>query len=75
MCVRASRPVDGRGVIQQRYREAGLSDVSVFDSEDGLSWRTGAGVRTEPAFEPWVGKRAAAGRLPPKGFPKSNRFG
>ncbi len=65
----------GRSVILQRYREAGLSDVSVFDSEDGLSWRTGAGVRTEPAFEPWVGKRAAAGRLPPKGFPKSNRFG
>jgi topoisomerase-4 subunit A len=23
----------------------------------------------------WLGHRAEAGRLPPKGFPKANRFG
>jgi topoisomerase IV subunit A len=22
----------------------------------------------------WIGERAQAGRLPPKGFPKNNRF-
>ena len=64
----------GRGVILQRYAKGGLRDAKVFVLEDGLQWRTGAGIRTETDLAPWLGKRGAAGRLPPKGFPKSNRF-
>ena len=65
----------GRGVILQRYAEGTLSDVRVFNRAEGLTWHTGAGVRTEHAFADWVGKRAQAGRKAPRGFPKSNRFG
>ena len=66
----------GRGVIMQKYRDGGLSDVKTFMMEEGLSWSAGAGrERVERRLADWVGKRAQAGRLPPKGFPKSNRFG
>ena len=65
----------GRGVILQRYKEAGLADAKIFDLKAGLTWRTGSGVRSETDLRAWIGKRGAAGRLAPKGFPKSNRFG
>ena len=66
----------GRGVIMQKYRDGGLSDVKTFVMDEGLSWSAGAGrERVERRLTDWVGKRAQAGRLPPKGFPKSNRFG
>ncbi|NNG04739.1 MAG: DNA topoisomerase IV subunit A, partial [Inquilinus sp.] len=64
----------GRGVILQRYKGGGLSDLTVFSLADGLSWRLGERVRTETDLTPWLGKRAQAGRLPPAGFPRSNRF-
>jgi topoisomerase-4 subunit A len=64
----------GRGVILQKYKEGGLSDVKVFNLAEGLSWRAGAGVRTETNLQDWVGQRAQAGRLPPQGFPRVNRF-
>ena len=65
----------GRGVILQRYREGGLSDAKMFDKADGLSWKTGAGVRNEGPAAEWHGKRGQAGRVVPKGFPKSLKFG
>ncbi len=65
----------GRGVTLQRYRQGGLSDAKVFTLAEGLRWRTAARVRTETALEPWLGKRAHAGRLAPKGFARSNKFG
>jgi topoisomerase-4 subunit A len=65
----------GRGVILQRYRDGGLADIQVFDHQGGLSWSMGAGRRrSETAIRDWLGKRGAAGRLPPKGFPRSGRF-
>ncbi len=67
----------GRGVILQRYRQGGLSDIRIFRLEDGLSWRMGGEtgrVRTETDLAPWLGRRAQAGRLPPNGFPRDNRF-
>ncbi len=64
----------GRGVILQRYRDGGLSDAIVFNREDGLRWRSGERTRTEMELRDWVGKRAQSGRLPPKGFPRNNRF-
>ena len=64
----------GRGVIMQRYAEGGLSDIAVFDRAQGLAWRSGQRTRRETALEPWTGKRGQAGRLAPRGFPRSNRF-
>ena len=65
----------GRGVILQRYRDGGLSDAKMFNKADGLSWKTGAGVRNGGAAAEWHGKRSRAGRVVPRGFPKGNNFG
>jgi topoisomerase-4 subunit A len=65
----------GRGTILQRYKDGGLSDLTTFKRAEGLSWVMGGGrTRTETDLMPWLGKRGAAGRLPPKGFPKSGKF-
>jgi len=65
----------GRGVILQRYKDGGLSDIKTFRLEEGLTWAAGAErTRREQRLVDWLGKRAQAGRLPPQGFPRSNRF-
>ncbi|MCP4330829.1 MAG: DNA topoisomerase IV subunit A [Alphaproteobacteria bacterium] len=64
----------GRGVILQRYKQGGLSDIAVFTLADGIACRTGDRTRTFTDISDWVGKRGQAGRLPPAGFPRSNRF-
>jgi topoisomerase-4 subunit A len=68
----------GKGVRMQRYREGGVSDGKVFALKDGLTWKDSSG-RTwtveKADLKDWIGNRAEAGRLPPKGFPKSNKFG
>lgn len=64
----------GKGVILQKFKDGGLSDAKTFNMEKGLEYKYGAGTTTVEDITPWVGKRASAGRLPPNGFPKSNRF-
>ncbi|MGC6498152.1 MAG: DNA topoisomerase IV subunit A [Candidatus Puniceispirillaceae bacterium] len=65
----------GKGVILQRFKEGGLTDVTVYDSAAGLSWKAGGGrTRTETDMTPWIGKRAAAGKMPPTGFPRPAQF-
>ncbi len=64
----------GRGVQLQSYKDGGLADAKVFTRKDGLSWRLGDRVRVEADTTSWRGNRAAAGKLPPNGFPRSNRF-
>jgi len=64
----------GRGVVLQRYKEGGLSDATTFTLADGLTWRTGDRGRTETDLAAWIGKRAQAGRIAPRGFSKNNRF-
>jgi topoisomerase IV subunit A len=64
----------GRGVILQRYKDGGMSDITVFDKAQGLQWRTGERTRTETDLRDWSGRRAQAGRLPPRGFPRNNKF-
>ena len=66
--------VRGRGVILQRYNKGGLSDARVFTKAEGLNWETGKRTRTHSDLAEWLGKRGQAGRLPPPGFPRSNRF-
>jgi topoisomerase-4 subunit A len=67
----------GRGVRLQRYKDGGLSDLKTFKSADGLSWTDTAGRAFTLALKEladWRGNRADAGRLAPKGFPRSNTF-
>ena len=67
----------GSGVRLQRYRDGGISDARVFRLEDGLTWTDTSGRTWTVAkadLGDWLGNRGDAGRLPPKGFPKSNRF-
>jgi topoisomerase IV subunit A len=66
----------GKGVRLQRYKDGALADAKTFSKKDGLSYIDSAGrsfVMTE--LRDWWGARAQAGRLPPKGFPKSGKFG
>jgi topoisomerase IV subunit A len=65
----------GRGVTLQKFKEGGLADAKTFTRAEGLSWKLGDRVRVENDIKDWIGERAQAGRLPPKGFPKGNRFG
>ncbi len=68
----------GQGVTIQKYKDGGLSDVVTFKLEDGLSWAMGGDTgrtRTESDLTPWRVARGAAGRMPPLGFPRDNRFG
>ncbi len=68
----------GQGVKLQNYKDGGLSDAVTFRLEDGLSWAMGGETgrtRTETDLMAWQGRRGSAGRLPPNGFPKDNRFG
>ncbi len=67
----------GQGVTLQRYRDGGLSDATTFKLAEGLSWAMGGKgdrTRTENEIGMWKVARGAAGRLPPQGFPKDNRF-
>jgi topoisomerase-4 subunit A len=64
----------GRGVILQRYKDGGLSDLKTFIYKEGLTWQQGDRTRTETDLKDWRGERAQAGRLPPKGFNKVNKF-
>ena len=68
----------GKGVRLQKYRDGGVSDAKVFWLKDGLTWKDSAGrVFTvgKAELREWIGNRADVGRLPPRGFPKNNRFG
>ena len=67
----------GQGVSIQRYKDGGLSDAISFRLEEGLSWTMGGDTgrtRTEGDLTPWRAARGAAGRMPPVGFPRDNRF-
>ena len=65
----------GKGVRLQKYKDGGLSDAITFALAEGLSWKDPAGrTRTEPDLTEWLGARAGAGKMAPRGFPRDNRF-
>lgn len=67
----------GKGVLLQRYKDGGMADVRTLKLADGLSWQMGGGkTRTVPSGElaDYEGKRASAGRMAPRGFPRDNKF-
>ncbi len=67
----------GKGVRLQKYKDGGIADAKAFILVDGLTWQSSDGrtyTVARPELDEWLGERAEAGRLPPKGFPKNNRF-
>ena len=65
----------GKGVRLQKFKDGGLSDVAVIRLEDGLKWPDPAGrTRHQSDLSEWLGTRAQAGRMAPRGFPRDNRF-
>ncbi len=65
----------GKGVRLQKFKDGGLSDARFITLAEGLSWSDPAGrTRTEPDLSEWLGKRASAGRMAPRGFPRDNKF-
>ncbi len=67
----------GSGVRLQRYKDGGLSDVKTFKGADGLTWTDTAGrafSATMKELADWRGNRSDAGRIAPKGFPRTNKF-
>ena len=73
----APRMARGKGVRLQRYKDGGVSDAKTFVLKDGLNWTDSSGrtfTVTKAELKEWIGHRAEAGRLPPRGFPRNNRF-
>ncbi|WP_421929674.1 DNA topoisomerase IV subunit A [Neoaquamicrobium sediminum] len=67
----------GKGVRLQKYKDGGVSDAKSFAMETGLSWTDSADrtfVKTREELAEWIGARAGAGRMVPKGFPRMGRF-
>ncbi|AZN72416.1 DNA topoisomerase IV subunit A [Georhizobium profundi] len=67
----------GKGVRLQRYKDGGIADLKCFAMADGLSWADSAGrsfTRNREELTEWLGDRAQAGRIAPKGFPRSGKF-
>ncbi|MBN9241607.1 MAG: DNA topoisomerase IV subunit A [Mesorhizobium sp.] len=68
----------GKGVRLQKYKDGGVLDLKTFAMADGLSWQDSADrtfTRSQAELAEWIGARASAGRMVPKGFPKTGRFG
>ncbi|MCI5077130.1 DNA topoisomerase IV subunit A [Oricola sp.] len=67
----------GKGVRLQRYKDGGIADLRVFALQEGLTWQDASGrnfTRTKDELAEWLGARAGAGRMVPKGFPRNGRF-
>jgi topoisomerase-4 subunit A len=66
----------GKGVLLQKFASGGLSDVKAFSRKDGLTWVDRSGrTQTVDGWKDYAGKRAQAGKIAPKGFPTSKKFG
>ena len=68
----------GKGVRLQKYKDGGTLDLKTFTMANGLSWQDSADrtfTKSREELAEWIGARASAGRLVPKGFPRTGRFG
>ena len=68
----------GKGVILQRIKDGTLMDARPFAKAEGLTWFDAAGRTFTLSWSDvreWAGQRSQAGKLAPKGFPRSNKFG
>ena len=61
----------GKGVRLQKYKEVDVLFLQTFNPEEGLIIQDSSGRnRVFNDIDDWFGKRAQAGRLVPKGFPR-----
>ena len=68
----------GKGVRLQKYKDGGVLDLKTFGIAEGLSWQDSADrtfIRSREELAEWIGARASAGRMVPKGFPRTGKFG
>ena len=66
----------GKGVRLQKFKDGNLSDATTLNLKAGLNWLDSSGREwTVTELTEWIGERAQSGKLPPKGFPKTNHFG
>ena len=68
----------GKGVRLQKYKDGGISDLRTFALSNGLTWLDSAGrnfTKDKAELAEWLAARASAGRLAPKGFPRTGKFG
>jgi topoisomerase IV subunit A len=65
----------GKGVKLQNYKDGGMLDAMTFKSADGLAWFDTSGRRRDiPEWRDYIGKRAGAGRMVPRGFSRTGKF-
>ena len=67
----------GKGVRLQKYKDGGISDIRTFALEQGLTWQDSADrtfTRSKEELLEWTAARASAGRMVPKGFPRTGKF-
>lgn len=64
----------GHGVLLQKYKDGTISDIQIFNGEDGFSYNRAGGISTEKELIAWLGHRAQIGKVVPFGFPKNNKF-
>jgi topoisomerase-4 subunit A len=64
----------GQGVYLQRYKDGGLLDAVTFTWKDGLHDQNNR-AWSASELKDWKGARAQAGRIVPRGFAKSGKFG
>ncbi|MCZ6884045.1 MAG: DNA topoisomerase IV subunit A, partial [Rickettsia endosymbiont of Ixodes ricinus] len=62
----------GQGGTLQRFKNAKLLDIKIFNKEDGLGWNNNGKVKLEKNIIAFLGKRGSTGKLPPMGFPKNS---
>ena len=65
----------GKGVRLQKYKDGGLSDITTFVAEEGLTFLDTSARRND--VSEWAllqGKRAQAGRMAPRGFSRKSSF-
>jgi topoisomerase-4 subunit A len=55
-------------------KDGKLQDIQCFAAATGFTWNNGKDKKIQANIEPWLGKRAGSGKLPPFGFLKSNNF-
>ncbi|TKT81407.1 DNA topoisomerase IV subunit A [Aquamicrobium sp. LC103] len=68
----------GKGVRLQKYKDGGVSDAKTFAIDAGLTWQDSADrtfVKSKDELAEWLASRAGAGRMVPKGFPRTGKFG
>ena len=64
----------GKGVQLQKYKDSEFGDAKTFNMKAGLTFLSGTREMAVSNAKEWVGERAAVGKLPPNGFPRSGKF-